>query len=240
MSYNQNQPRATQSIEIDFKKHGAAPSHCSVCHSRELKHFKKVNSRYYWTCKICKARILSPQHWITPRDEFSHYQTHQNNSADPGYRRYASKLANPLMQKLTPRSKGLDYGSGPDPALAAILRENGHDMALFDPFFEPCKSVLEDIYDFVTCSEVAEHFYNPAKEFASIDKLVRPGGWIGVMTKFQTLNERFANWQYVRDPTHVVFYRKTTFEIIGKNRNWTPEFPCQDVVLFQKRSGLTY
>lgn len=234
MSYNQNKLPTPQSIALDFEKNGAAPSYCSICHSRELKHFKKVNSRYYWTCNICKARILSPQHWLSLKDEFSHYQTHQNNSSDIGYRQYVSKLADSLIKKLKPRGKGLDYGSGPDPALAAILRENGHEMTLFDPFFQPCKIALEGIYDFVTCSEAVEHFYDPAREFENIDKLVRPGGWIGIMTKFQTVNQRFPNWEYIRDPTHVVFYRKTTFEMIGKKRNWMAEFPCKDVVLFQK------
>ena len=37
--------------------------------------------------------------------------------------------------------------------------------------------------------------------------LVRPGGWTGVMTCFQTDDARLAHCHYRRDPTHVVFYR---------------------------------
>ena len=39
-------------------------------------------------------------------------------------------------------------------------------------------------------------------------RLVRPGGWLAVMTCFQTDDARFAGWHYRKDPTHVVFYRE--------------------------------
>ena len=55
------------------------------------------------------------------------------------------------------------------------------------------------------------------------------------MTKFQTDNNRFANWSYRRDPTHVVFYRKQTFNAIAKQMDWTCQFPCKDIVLMQKK-----
>ena len=56
---------------------------------------------------------------------------------DAGYRRFLSKLADPLMARLAPGARGLDYGCGPGPALAAMLREAGHEVALYDPFFAP-------------------------------------------------------------------------------------------------------
>ena len=107
-------------------------------------------------------------------------------------------------------------------------------MALYDPFFQPDRAVLSRTYDFVTCTEVVEHFYNPADRFYELDSLLRPGGWLGVMTCFQTDDARFANWHYRRDPTHVIFYREATFWAIAAARGWHCEIPVKDVALMQK------
>ncbi|MEI4850515.1 class I SAM-dependent methyltransferase, partial [Klebsiella pneumoniae] len=85
---------------------------------------------------------------------------------------------------LGPGARGLDFGCGPGPALATMLREAGMDMALFDPFFYPQASVLERQYDFITCTEVVEHLHRPAEVFRQLDRLLAPGGWLGVMTCF--------------------------------------------------------
>ena len=132
---------------------------------------------------------------------------------------------------------GLDYGCGPGPALAAMLEEAGLEMALYDPFFEADRAVLGRDYDVITMSEVAEHLFDPAAEFQRLDRLLKPGGWLGVMTCFQTDDERFANWHYRRDPTHVVFYRPLTLQVIAEQRGWSCEIPCKDVALMHKRRG---
>ena len=50
------------------------------------------------------------------------------------------------------------------------------------------------------------------------------------MTCFQTDDKRFADWHYRKDPTHVVFYRETTFRTIARQRGWTCQIPVKDVV----------
>jgi len=218
----------------DFYKHGSPPKTCVVCGSKELQPFMKIDCKYYWTCVVCKVRILSQQHWLSSDEEFKYYQTHRNISSDPGYQKFVSQLANPILNKLTSNSRGLDFGSGPDPALSVILRQNGHQMTLYDPFFFPCKQSLKQTYDFIVCSEAAEHFHEPAIEFQKFDRLLVDNGWIGIMTNFQTEDTQFKNWHYRRDPTHVIFYRQETFKVIGKRWNWEPYFPSKNVVLFQK------
>ena len=65
----------------------------------------------------------------------------------------------------------------PVPALAAMLTEAGHRMALYDPFFAPDPAPLA-VYDFVTCTEAAEHFHHPAAEFARLRAWCGPAaGW---------------------------------------------------------------
>ena len=218
----------------DFFENCPPQTLCSVCGSNEIRPFMLVGDKYYWTCNVCKARILSCKHWLSKEEEFKYYQTHENISSDPAYQKFAAQLALPILDKLVPNSSGLDFGCGPDSALSAILRQHGHNMTVYDPFFFPEKNSLKKTYDFIVSSEAAEHFHQPAKEFKKFNSLLNENGWIGIMTNFQTENARFKNWHYRRDPTHVVFYRKETFEVIGKQFRWTAYFPSRNVVIFQK------
>jgi hypothetical protein len=143
----------------------------------------------------------------------------------------------PLLARLPAASRGLDYGCGPGPALAAILREAGHDMTLYDPFFHPNSGQLTQVYDFVTCTETAEHFHRPAEEFTRLMALVRPGGWLAIMTSFQTDDARFRNWHYRMDPTHVVFYREETLRYLAAASGWSCAVPVKDIVLMQRPPG---
>lgn len=169
-----------------------------------------------------------------PAEEHAQYQLHQNEVDDPDYRAFLSKLATPLIEKLAPVSEGLDYGCGPGPALAAMLSEAGHEMSVYDPLFYPDPDTLKETYDFITCTEVVEHLHKPAREFARLNELLRPGGWLGIMTTLQTDDAAFANWHYRRDPTHVVFYRMSTMEHIARQYGWLCSSPTKNVVLMHK------
>lgn len=183
---------------------------------------------------MCEARFLDCSARPTREVELEQYRLHTNDPDDPAYRNFLSRLANPLLKVLPPGQAVLDYGAGPGPALAAMFREAGHQVTLYDPFFAPDKAVLATIYDVITCTETAEHFHDPSAEFSRFDALLRPGGWLGVMTCFQTDDEKFANWHYRKDPTHVVFYRETTFRTVARQYGWSCTIPRKDVVLMQK------
>jgi len=117
-----------------------------------------------------------------------------------------------------------------------MLREAGHSVALYDPFFAPDRAPLADRYDFIICTEVAEHFHRPAKEFRKLNAILRPRGFLGIMTLFQTDDSRFAKWRYRRDPTHVVFYRSETMQVLAKDFDWECKIPARNVVIFRKKS----
>ena len=101
-------------------------------------------------------------------------------------------------------------------------------------FFFLIKIFFFKKYQYITCSEVVEHFFNPYEEFNKIDKILDNNGWFGVMTSFITEDYLFKDCYYRRDPTHVVFYKKETFEVIASQRNWNSTIPCKNVVLFNK------
>jgi SAM-dependent methyltransferase len=209
------------------------PPLCPVCRARHPAAFGVWDGLGYWRCDTCGARGLNPAHHPDPATEKAEYDRHENHVDDPGYRQFLSRLADPLRLHLAPGARGLDYGCGPGPALAAMLGEAGHRMTLYDPFYYPDPAPLSRTYDFVTCTEVVEHVHAPAREFTRMGALLRPGGWLAVMTCFQTDDARFGGWQYRRDPTHVVFYRAGTLAHIAAARGWSCTIPRKDVALMQ-------
>ena len=115
--------------------------------------------------------------------ERAHYLHHENHPDDPGYRRFLSRLAGTLLERLPPGLGGLDYGCGPGPALAAMLREAGHKVAVYDPFFRPDPAPLRERYDLPAARQPSISMIG--RRIDRFDRLLRPGGWLGLMTCFQ-------------------------------------------------------
>jgi SAM-dependent methyltransferase len=210
--------------------------HCPVCEASPARFFLSVDARDYWRCPVCGSTFLEPAQRPGPGTELAEYRLHRNDPGSEGYRQFLGRLATPLLDRLRPAQQGLDFGCGPGHALADMLREAGHTIALYDPFFFDDTAALARTYDFITCTEVAEHFHDPAGEFRQLDRMLRPGGVLAVMTTFQTDDARFADWHYRRDPTHVVFYREASFHHLALRHGWRCEIPCPNVVLLFKRA----
>ena len=87
-----------------------------------------------------------------------------------------------LRPHLIPGAHALDYGAGPGPALAAMMRDEGLRVRTYDPFFQPGRSALEERYSFVTCTETAEHFAKPRRDFDTLDSVLKAPSWLGIMT----------------------------------------------------------
>jgi ribosomal protein L37AE/L43A len=212
----------------------SSPTCCPVCRELGPRHFQRIQDKDYWRCEDCRVTFLGSSHWPSIQDERAQYRLHENNSDSLGYRRFLEKLSAPLIEQLEDGLSGLDYGCGPGPALASMMRDAGHTMTDFDPCFVDVPDALTHMYDFITCTETAEHFHYPAREFDRLDRLLKPGGWLAVMTTFQTDDALFENWHYRRDPTHVAFYCEQTFNKIATQRGWACAFPVKDVALMQK------
>lgn len=207
---------------------------CIVCRGPSSGFFIEVDGQDYYRCSDCRATFLDPAQRLPLESEHERYRQHRNHPDDPDYRAFLSRLALPLLTLLEKEQVGLDYGCGSGPALAAMLEEAGHLVKIYDPLFYPDRQVLEQSYDFITCTETAEHFHQPAAEFERFDRLLRPGGRLAVMTCFQTDDAAFSNWYYRRDPTHVVFYREETLRFIATRLGWSCQFPVKSVALMQK------
>jgi len=207
---------------------------CPLCAGARVTLFATVGDAPYLRCGRCHLTWLDPGRRPSEAAERARYQTHENDPADPRYRAFLSRLAEPLAARLVAGMEGLDYGAGPGPALAAMLTEAGFPMRVWDPFFAPDPAPLERSYDFITCTETAEHFFHPGREFRRLDDLLRRPGWLGLMTQVLEDDEGFGKWWYVRDPTHVSFYRPETLNWIAERHGWGLERPAPTVALFRK------
>ena len=134
--------------------------------------------------------------------------------------------------------RGLDVGSGPGPTLSVMLAERGYPTAIWDPFFAPDPGPLEKTWDFVTCTETVEHFHEPSRDWERLFTLVRPGGWLAVMTELLE-EEPLESWWYARDPTHVALYRPKTLDWIADRWGASLERPSRTVAIFRAPDRLS-
>jgi hypothetical protein len=206
---------------------------CPLC-SHEIIPYFEDRRRAYFSCSRCDLVSADPESHLDAESEKVYYDLHENDPAHEGYRRFLGRLAEPLLGRLTGGMRGLDYGCGPGPTLSIIMEEAGMIMEDYDPYYRPDRGVLGRSYDFVTCTEVVEHFRRPIEDWAGLTALLRPGGWLGVMTKLVISRERFATWHYKDDPTHVSFYSPKTFDWLGEQFGLTVERVNNDVFLLQK------
>jgi SAM-dependent methyltransferase len=206
---------------------------CPLCQAPSAP-FQTVDALHYRRCPDCGLVFLEPAQRPGLAAERARYDLHKNDPGDPRYRRFLAPLFEAIRARLPAGARGLDYGCGPGSGLAAMLREAGFSVNLYDPYYAPDASVLDGRYDFIACSEVAEHFHDPRSEFRKLDGLLKPGGWLGLMTGVLRENVDFANWHYRRDPTHVCFYRPETLRWIARALGWRLDSLDGNVVLFRK------
>ncbi len=210
---------------------------CVLCGSPESSHFYRDTRREYLRCGHCALVFVPARYHLCPAAEKAEYQLHQNDPADAGYRHFLSRLSVPLCQRLQPHSRGLDFGCGPGPTLSVMMGEQGHGVALFDPFFFPDSASLGADYDFVTATEVVEHLSRPGETLRQLWRRLRPGGYLGVMTKLVKDAQAFANWHYKNDATHVGFFSTQTWQWWAAQHAARLEFIGADVILLQKQPG---
>ena len=222
---------------------------CRLCSAPEtelvLQDSASLGGRRFFRCGVCLLISVGLDDLPSLAAEKSRYLEHNNEVHDPDYRAFLARLWDRVKPLLTPGAFGLDYGAGPGPALVAMMREDGFKVEGYDPIFDPRPELLERTYDFVVCTETAEHMHRPGDEFSRLDGMLRLGGVLGVMTSFvdgpngpDDTDElaAFENWYYRRDPTHVAFYRAETMQWIAGRMGWQLELPVKNIAIFRKPS----
>jgi 2-polyprenyl-3-methyl-5-hydroxy-6-metoxy-1,4-benzoquinol methylase len=172
--------------------------------------------------------------WVSENEEKAIYDLHDNQIDDQGYRRFLSRVFDPLNKLLPANSSGLDFGCGPGPALAAMLEEAGHSVSLYDIFYYPDSAVLNRQYQFITATEVVEHLSQPKQELERLWRCLEPGGLLGIMTKKVQDKEAFSRWHYKNDLTHICFFAERSFEYLSEQWGADIVHTGKDVIIFKK------
>ena len=211
---------------------------CPLCLAADPRFLHRSDDRHgtreFHCCAVCDLAFVPPLFHLPEAVERDRYLMHDNDPEDAGYRAFLGRLWDVLSPRLEAGDCGLDYGCGPGPALAEMIREAGFEIALYDLYFFPDQTPLERTYDFITCTETVEHLRNPLQVFTLLDGLLRPHGRLGVLTGILDDRSTFGDWYYQRDPTHVAFYSRRTLRWVGDRMNWATEFPSENVTIFTK------
>lgn len=208
---------------------------CPLCLQEETEVYCHDKQRLYQRCLVCNLVFVPSMYFLSAKDEKERYDQHENLKNDEGYRQFLLQLVTPMLDYLKPGDLGLDFGSGPEPVLAALFNLYHFNVKLYDPFYANVPKVLQGQYNFISATEVVEHLYYPAQVFQQLIGILNPRGVMGLMTNFLPAKDAFSGWWYKNDPTHVCFYSEATFCWIAEKWKLNIEYSNGDVIILRKK-----
>jgi hypothetical protein len=188
---------------------------CPLC-SGKSSHYYTKGQREFLQCSLCLSVFTHPDCFLTPEEEKAHYECHENDPNDIRYQNFLSPVTNAILKDFSQSDKGLDFGAGKGSPIVKILLDNEYDISQYDLFFFNDKEKLTQKYNYIACTEVAEHFKEPNKEFRQLKNMLLPNGKLYIMTDMFDENRDFGTWYYKTDPTHVFLYHPKAFEWIAQ------------------------
>ncbi|HKK58996.1 MAG TPA: class I SAM-dependent methyltransferase [Salinivirga sp.] len=205
---------------------------CPLCENHDVHFFAEDKNKRYKHCNVCDLVFVEEDFLPDQTEEKLRYDEHQNTIEDKGYVAFLSRIIQPLQSHLNENAIGLDFGSGPNPVLAKILKDKGYEMEIYDPYFAPDLKVFDRKYDFITATEVVEHMHNPAEDYKRMFSVLEKEGVLALMTKLRTPDINFTTWHYKNDLTHVSFYSPKTVQWIGNQFHRKAEIILPDLIFF--------
>lgn len=212
---------------------------CPLCSVTQVDLFYTDKKRRYLRCNECQLVFVPTEFLPSVNIERAEYELHENNDNDLGYLRFLDRARLPLLDRIRAPAIGLDFGCGPNPVLARRLEQDGFEMQTYDPLFSPKQPRRPPQgFDFIISTEAIEHFHSPAKEWQRWLQFLAPNGLLVIMTKRWLSFDKFANWHYKNDQTHVSFFNLETFEYLAKRDQFALEVIGADVVLLQRQGAV--
>ncbi|MFW5957818.1 MAG: class I SAM-dependent methyltransferase [Desulfosalsimonas sp.] len=197
---------------------------CKLCGKSEISEINARAQRYYH-CANCGLIFIDEKGVPGQEKERKRYLEHNNTRASKGYvkmfEHFIDRLVAPYQNGM---HSALDFGCGPVTVLADLLEKRGLTVDVYDPYFFPRTFYKKNRYDLITATEVLEHLYDPHKELDSLKNHLNENGYLAVRTMFHPGPEKFSEWWYIRDPTHICFYNSKTFQWIADHFSLKPVF----------------
>ncbi|WVM93761.1 class I SAM-dependent methyltransferase [Halopseudomonas pachastrellae] len=193
-------------------QHQALP--CPLC-SSPAHWMLSDRKRSYWQCERVSDGARARAMAMTAKQEKAEYDRPRKpprmiRATGAFSRAWRAAAAAPAAGQL------LRLWLCPGPALALMLREQGHQVSLHDLYYHPNPAALEQQWDFITATEVVEHLAAPRAVLEQLWRCLKPGGWLGLMTKRVTNPEAFSTWHYKSDPTHISFFSEHSFHWLAQ------------------------
>ena len=214
--------------------HDLASIRCPLCSFSKYSSFFRDKFRKYLRCSVCSLIFVPPEFHVSREKEKARYEEHNNDPNDKGYRDFLSRIVEPIKLHFPNGASGLDFGCGPTPLLANLLKENGFEMEVYDPFYAIDKSVLDREYDLIVSTEVFEHLSKPLVEIQKLLSMVKPEGILAIMTLPFNSSVDFRGWHYKNDATHICFYSIETFDWLSKHLGIPYEQTGRDIFIFKR------
>jgi SAM-dependent methyltransferase len=212
---------------------------CPLCGTPLELHqtLKSTAGRVFYKCPQCWMLHCDRDELPDETQERDRYNEHINEYDNPDYTEFLGRAWQPTIPYLKKSGLGLDFGCGPIPVLASLIRQSGFRCDHYDPLFFP--DLPQKNYDFIISTEVIEHFHHPKESFAEIIEILNEGGILTLMTECWTDLSRFPNWYYIRDDTHVSIYHQKTLDFIARQYDLTIiDRPEKRVTIFRKNDSL--
>lgn len=191
---------------------------CKICGSIHMTsyHHPKFDMLFH-ECLDCEAIYKDIENQISLIDEKKQYDHHQNSIENEGYVNFLTNFIDSALIPFLNHGTLLDFGSGPKPVLKQILESRYHfDVDIYDYFYKKDDTVFNNTYDGITSTEVFEHLWEPLDIINQLKEILNTNGILAIMTFFHPKDrEKFFDWFYIRDPSHVIFYTSKTFEVIA-------------------------
>ncbi len=209
---------------------------CPVCRCPETRKLETKRSAFF-RCPRCLFVFRSPDLRPNASAAKERYGLHRNSADDPGYVSFLSSILDRALEVSGPLTRrAVDWGSGPVAVGSALMRERGLDVDSWDPYFAGEAAPPAESYDLAVCIEVAEHFFDPVADFASLAARLKPGGVLSLHTHFAPeYDEDFRSWWYKEDITHVSFYSETALRRLAAVNSLSPlSFERGRLALFRR------
>jgi 2-polyprenyl-3-methyl-5-hydroxy-6-metoxy-1,4-benzoquinol methylase len=193
---------------------------CLICRAGTIEKRDRTDKLYH-ICQNCGFTFLNRANHLSEAEEKARYDLHNNDGDDMGYQSWLrSFLEEAVLPFADKGSRILDFGSGPSPVLAELMRVAGFRVEIYDKYFAP--SFPGGKFDVITSSEVFEHLADPASEFEQLIEKLTPRGYIVLRTSFRPeKDEDFFHWWYREDSTHISFFTERALEQLAENRAMT-------------------
>jgi len=148
---------------------------------------------------------------ISESEEKERYLQHNNTMENAGYvQMFQNFILNALEPQYSSCQSILDFGCGPNPVFAKIMKNAGKQVDYYDPYFFPSKEYLHGQYDMITITEAIEHIRYPLKVLPLLRDRLKPAGLLSIMTRLHQGISSFDDWWYRKDNTHISFFSLNT------------------------------